>query len=116
VTRDCHVDNLLREDGELVWADWQSVGVGSPAGELAFLWSRADADGADLPYDAMFDVYLSERETNPVLFRQALVAAEIGILLFGWPEYAAYRAQDAQERLARRLIDLTDCWLSDSPL
>ena len=49
-------------------------------------------------------------------YRQALVAAEIGILLFGWPEYAAYRAQDAQERLARRLIDLTDCWLSDSPL
>jgi hypothetical protein len=73
-------------------------------------------DGADLSYDGMLDVYLAERETDPVMFRRALVAAELGILLFGWPEYAAYRAQDAQERLARRLIDLTDCWLSDSPL
>jgi hypothetical protein len=96
----------------LVWADWQSVGVGNPAGELAFLWSRADADDADLPYDAMLDVYLTHREAEPVLFRRALVAAEIGILLFGWPQYAAYRDQDVQHRIARRLIHLTDRWLS----
>jgi thiamine kinase-like enzyme len=111
---DCHVDNLLREDRELVWADWQSVGVGSPAGELAFLWSRADADGAGLPYDAMLDVYLTHREADPVPLRRALVAAEIGILLFGWPQYAAYRAPDEQHRLARRLTHLTDRWLSST--
>jgi thiamine kinase-like enzyme len=109
---DCHVDNLLREDDELVWADWQSVGVGNPAGELAFLWSRADADDAELPYDAMLDVYLTHREAEPVPFRRALVAAEIGILLFGWPQYAAFRDQDVQHRIARRVIHLTDRWLS----
>ncbi|NUP52347.1 MAG: aminoglycoside phosphotransferase family protein [Catenulispora sp.] len=109
---DCHVDNLLREDGELVWADWQSVGVGNPAGELAFLWSRADADDADLPYEAMLDVYLAHRDTEPAPFRRALIAAEICILLFGWPHYAAYREQHAQDRIARRLIHLINCWLS----
>lgn len=112
---DCHVDNLLREDGEdgaLVWADWQSVGVGNPAGELAFLWSRADAEGADLPYDAMLDAYLTHREAEPARFRRALVASEICILLFGWPQYAAYRDQDVQDRIARRLIHLIDRWLS----
>jgi aminoglycoside phosphotransferase (APT) family kinase protein len=110
---DCHVENLLREgDDELVWADWQSVGVGSPAAELAFLWSRADADGADVPYDAMLDVYLTCREADPVQIRRALVAAELGILLFGWPAHAAYCAPAVQERLARRLVQLTDRWLA----
>ncbi|WP_432949844.1 aminoglycoside phosphotransferase family protein [Kribbella sp. CA-253562] len=109
---DCHVENLLREGNELVWADWQNVGVGSPAGELAFLWSRADADGAEVPYDAMLDVYLSYREADPVQLRRALIAAELGILLFGWPAHAAYCAPAVQERLARRLVQLTDRWLS----
>jgi thiamine kinase-like enzyme len=109
---DCHVENLLREGDELVWADWQSVGVGSPAGELAFLWSRAAADGADVPYDAMLDVYLTYRDADAVEFRRALAAAELGILLFGWPEHAAYCAPVVQDRLARRLVQLTDRWLS----
>jgi thiamine kinase-like enzyme len=111
---DCHVDNLLREDRELVWADWQGVGVGSPAGELAFLWSRADADGADLPYDAMLDVYLTHREVDPASLRRALVAAEISILLFGWPQYASYGSKEEQHRLARRLNHLTDRRLSST--
>lgn len=109
---DCHIDNLLRANDELVWADWQSVGVGNPAGELAFLWSRAATDGADLPYEAMLDVYVTQREVDPVPLRRALAAAEIGILLFGWPQYAAYRDQDAQHRIAQRLMHLTDRWLS----
>jgi aminoglycoside phosphotransferase (APT) family kinase protein len=107
---DCHVENLLREGDDLVWADWQSVGVGSPAGELAFLWSRASADGADVPYDAMLDVYLSGADS--LQMRRALVAAELGILLFGWPEHAAYSGPVVQDRLARRLVQLTDRWLS----
>jgi hypothetical protein len=79
-------------------------------GELAFLWSRASADGADVPYDAMLDVCLSG--ADPRQMRRALVAAELGILLFGWPEHAAYSAPVVQDRLARRLVQLTDRWLS----
>jgi thiamine kinase-like enzyme len=98
---DCHVDNLLREGNQIVWADWQAAGTGSPAGELAFLWSRAQADGADLPYDAMLREYVTHREVDPALLRRSLVAAEIGILLFGWPAYAAYLTQSDRDRITR---------------
>jgi thiamine kinase-like enzyme len=107
---DCHVDNLLREGNQIVWVDWQVAGAGSPAGELAFLWSRAQADGADLPYDAMLREYIAHREVDPALLRRALVAAEIGILLFGWPAYAAYRTQNERHRITRRLLQLVADW------
>jgi thiamine kinase-like enzyme len=111
---DCHADNLLREGGQLVWADWQASGVGSPAGELAFLWSRADADGADLPYDAMLREYVTHREADPALLRRSLVAAEIGILLFGWPHYAARLTQNERDRLTHRLLQLIDDWHTET--
>jgi hypothetical protein len=85
-------------------------GIGSPAGELAFLWSRADADRADLPYDAMLREYVTHREADPALPRSSLVAAEIGILLFGWPHYAAYRTQNERDRMTRRLLQLIADW------
>ncbi|HEY0688218.1 MAG TPA: phosphotransferase [Kribbella sp.] len=107
---DCHVDNLLREGNQIVWADWQAAGAGSPAGDLAFLWSRAQADGADLPYDAMLREYVTHREVDPALLRRSLVAAEIGILLFGWPAYAAYLTQSDRDRITRRLLQLMDDW------
>jgi thiamine kinase-like enzyme len=107
---DCHVDNLLREGDQIVWADWQAAGAGSPAGELAFLWSRAHADGADLPYDAMLREYITHREVDPAPLRRSLVAAEIGILLFGWPAYAAYRSQNERDRITSRLLQLIDDW------
>lgn len=107
---DCHVDNLLRDGSQIVWADWQAAGAGSPASELAFLWSRAHADGADLPYDAMLREYVEHREVDPALLRRSLVAAEIGILLFGWPEYAAYRTQNERQRITHRLVQLIADW------
>jgi thiamine kinase-like enzyme len=109
---DCHVDNLLREGNQIVWADWQAAGVGSPAGDLAFLWSRAAADGADVPYEAMLGEYIAHREVDPAVLRLALVAAEIGILLFGWPEYVSYLTQNERDRLTHRLLQLIDDWLN----
>jgi hypothetical protein len=39
-----------------------------------------------------------------------VVAAEIGILLFGWPECAAYRIQNDRDGMTHRLIQLIDAW------
>jgi Ser/Thr protein kinase RdoA (MazF antagonist) len=108
---DCHVDNLLRDGQRVVWADWQVAGVGSPAIDLAFLWSRANADGADLPYAAMVNEYVAHRGIDAAVLRQSLIAAELGVLLFGWPEYAAFRTQTERDRLTRRLLDLIDAYV-----
>lgn len=109
---DCHVDNLLRSDNGIVWADWQAYGPGNPAGELAFLWSRADADGAQIPYSAMLRQYAATRAVSTTAFSRAVLAAEIGILLFGWPQYARYSDQATQDRLRTRLRLLTAQWLT----
>jgi Ser/Thr protein kinase RdoA (MazF antagonist) len=108
---DCHADNLLTEGSQLVWADWQAASIGSPAGELAFLWSRADADGADLPYDAMLHEYAVLRATDPAVLRRAVLAAELAILLFAWPQYAVHRTQLDRARMTRRLLVLRNNWL-----
>ena len=71
---DCHVDNLLYEGESLVWADWQVTGVGSPAIDLSFLWSRANADGADLPYAAMVHEYAAQRGIDAAALQQSLIA------------------------------------------
>jgi Ser/Thr protein kinase RdoA (MazF antagonist) len=106
---DCHADNLLRDgDSLIVWADWQSTGVGAPAGELALLWSRAHADGADLPYDAMLHEYADLRSIDAAKLRPAIRAAELAFLLFAWPEFAAYLPQSKQNRLTSRLLQLID--------
>ena len=107
---DCHVDNLLREGSRMVWADWQVAGVGSPAIDLAFLWSRANADGADIPRTEMVHEYASHRGIDVTVLRRSLIAAELGVLLFCWPEYAAYRTQTTRDRLTRRLVQLIREW------
>jgi Ser/Thr protein kinase RdoA (MazF antagonist) len=107
---DCHVENLLREPGRIVWTDWQVAGVGSPAGDLAFLWSRAGVDGAQVPYDAMLDEYLAHRPVDPALLRRALMAAEIHLLLFAWPHHARSCTPDQRDHLTGRLLHLFDDW------
>lgn len=103
-----HAGDFLGE--RIVWTDWQVTGVGCPASELAFLWSRATADGADVPYDAMVREYVAHRPIEPALLRRALLAAEIDILLFDWPGYVTLLSHQARDRLTRRLLHLIDDW------
>lgn len=107
---DCHVDNLLRAGERIVWADWQAARVGCPAGELAFLWSRADVRGAEPPYDAMVSEYAAHRDVDLATLRRALVAAEIDLALFAWPHFAAALTEEERGRLTRRLARLVDDW------
>jgi Ser/Thr protein kinase RdoA (MazF antagonist) len=107
---DCHVDNLLRDGDDLVWTDWQVTGIGAPGADLAFLLGRAYSDSADPPRAEMIELYAHSRGLDVGPFRRAVLAAELGFVLFGWPEYAHYHSADEQERTVRRLIDLIGEW------
>ncbi len=109
---DCHVDNLLCDGGDLVWTDWQVTGIGPPAADLAFLLSRAHSDSADPPRAEMIELYARSRGLDVRRFGRAVLAAELGIVLFGWPEYAHYHSRDEQERTVQRLIELISEWNS----
>jgi len=107
---DCHVDNFLRDGDNFIWTDWQVTGIGSPAGDLSFLWGRANSDNADPPRDAMLHEYAAARGIDPDPLRRSLMAAELGTLLFGSPEYAKYHTQHERDRSTHRLIQLIADW------
>jgi len=108
---DCHVGNvLLAEDGSFVWADWQEVGVGHGESDLAFLWMRAEIDAGQVPRAAMLDRYVTARGADPDVSERAVLAAELAIIAFAWPEYAGWNDQAARDRVTRRLITLAQAW------
>jgi Ser/Thr protein kinase RdoA (MazF antagonist) len=109
---DCHVDNLLRDGDRLVWADWQAAGVGTCGIDLAFLFGRAYADGADPPVEAMVDEYVARRDVDPALLRRSMMAAELATLLFGWPAYMDHHTLYERDRITARLVQLAGDWLS----
>jgi Ser/Thr protein kinase RdoA (MazF antagonist) len=107
---DCHADNLLRDNNEIIWIDWQSAGIGSPAMDLAFLWGRAHSDSADPPRPEMLHEYATRRGVDADLLHRSLIAAELGTLLFGWPEYAHCHPRHERDRTTGRLIELIKTW------
>jgi Ser/Thr protein kinase RdoA (MazF antagonist) len=111
---DCNVDNLLRDGDCIVWADWQGAGVASPVVDLAFLWgtfwNRRERVPPDPPRGAFLVEYAAHRGLAPAPLRRSVIAAELGMTLFGWPGWAGHHGQDEQDRTARRLIELVDDW------
>ncbi|MEV4622982.1 phosphotransferase [Asanoa sp. NPDC049573] len=104
---DLHAGNLLRAgDGGLVWTDWQEVGVGQGPEDLALLWQRAEADGADPPREAMLATYAAARGLahDETLIR-ATNTAEIRLLLLDWPWFLR-RADPSRRALMRRRLHL----------
>jgi aminoglycoside phosphotransferase (APT) family kinase protein len=108
---DCHVGNLLQdEDGSLVWADWQEVGVGHGESDLAFVWLRAEIDAGSVPREAMLRRYVATRGVDLEVSRRAVLAAELALVMFAWPEYAGWNDQEARDRMTRRLTVLAAAW------
>ncbi|GIF48156.1 phosphotransferase family enzyme [Asanoa ferruginea] len=102
---DLHAGNLLRApDGELVWTDWQEVGLGQGPEDLALLWQRAEFDGADPPREAMLAGYAAARGIphDDTLVR-ATVTAEIRLLLLDWPVFLQHADPDRRALMRRRL-------------
>ena len=55
---DFHAENLLTDAaGNIIVCDWQNIGVGHPAGDIAFLLSRLAADGVQIDRTAAVDAY-----------------------------------------------------------
>ncbi|MGW0229896.1 phosphotransferase family protein [Actinopolymorpha singaporensis] len=109
---DWHVDNLLLDaDDEFVWIDWQEAGLDRGPGDLALLWQRAEFDGAHPPREAMFAAYAKARGIPlDATLRAATVAAEIRMILYGWPDHL--RAVDPARRdiVLGRLARLAAEW------
>lgn len=107
---DCHTENILREDGALVWIDWQSTRIGNPAMELAFLDARATPSGARIPPE-LPAAYCSERDIDLERMRRSVIAAELSIFIFEWPPYAAFDSPAETRRVRSRTRDLAERWI-----
>jgi aminoglycoside phosphotransferase (APT) family kinase protein len=107
---DCHTENILREDGALVWIDWQSTGIGNPARDLAFLDARATPSGARIPPE-MLATYCSDRDKDLERMRRSVIAAELSIFIFEWPPYASFNTPAGTRRVRRRTRYLAERWI-----
>ena len=58
----------------------------------------------------MMREYAAHRPCDVEALHRSTIAAELGILLFGWPEYAVHIGQTERDRLTRRLLRLVDLW------
>jgi aminoglycoside phosphotransferase (APT) family kinase protein len=102
---DVHAGNLLLDrSNDLVWADWQEVGIGAGPADLALLWQRAEFDGADPPRAAMLASYAEARgiPCDSELVR-ATTAAELRLLLLDWPPFLT-RAEPARASVMRQRL------------
>ncbi|MET9018499.1 aminoglycoside phosphotransferase family protein [Actinopolymorpha sp. NPDC004070] len=112
---DWHVANLLLEgdeqDEEFVWIDWQEVGLGHGPGDLALLWQRAEFDGGEPPREAMFAAYARARGVPlDATLRAATAAAEIRLILYGWPDHLQSVDASRRDVVLGRLSRLAAEW------
>ncbi|MFD2082448.1 Phosphotransferase enzyme family protein [Actinopolymorpha cephalotaxi] len=115
---DWHADNLLRDaDGEFVWIDWQEVGLGHGPGDLALLWQRAEFDGAEPPREAMLAAYARARGIPlDATLRSATVAAELRMVLYGWPDHLGGVDVSRRDIVLGRLTRLAEEWETLAPV
>lgn len=109
---DCHIDNLLRDEhGQLIWADWQEVGVGLGPVDLSFFSQRAFQAGGTVPFEAMITTYHRQLEAETgkqlpfVLLHQVLDVLELRAWLLVWPAYLMHVSPQWLAELFNR-IDL----------
>lgn len=109
---DCHAQNLLLDaDGELVWADWQAVRHGHGPEDLALLWQRAQFNGATPPRQATLTAYAEARGIRlDETFLSAVTAAELHLLLIGWPGFLLQEPGPGRDALFDHLHQLNAAW------
>jgi aminoglycoside phosphotransferase (APT) family kinase protein len=91
---DCHIDNLLRdEQGGLVWADWQEVGVGRGPEDLSFLFQRAFVTANEAltgRVTAAYHARLQAQIDEPISLaavQRVIDSFELRTSLLEWPYY-----------------------------
>ena len=113
---DCHMGNLLHDQqGDLLWADWQEIGVGCGPEDLAFFLQRAQASGGGVPYASAVEAYQEQLEKldRPVsleAIRRVVAVSELCTRLVHWPGYlnqaSARQVADHLERINLLAQDL----------
>ena len=91
---DCHSGNVLQDEHDnLIWADWQEVGIGLGPAYLSFFIQRAFFAGAAVPDEDMVVAYYQQL-TNLIKdhfslasLRQLMDVVEVRAWLLSWPPY-----------------------------
>jgi hypothetical protein len=109
---DCHIGNLLEDSGgNLIWADWQEVGLARGPEDLSFLFQRASFEGGTPPYRAVIHTYQENLEAvigekvSLTSIRRVIYGSELWTRLLHWP---LYLTQATPESLADMLIRIEE--------
>ena len=109
---DCHGDNVLRDGrGEVIWADWQEVGLGLGPADVSFFMQRAFFADGTVPHEAMLKAYHQQLEEQGVeglpfaLLQPTVDALEVRSWLLQWPPYLGYASPERLSKVLER-VDL----------
>jgi Ser/Thr protein kinase RdoA (MazF antagonist) len=112
---DCHMGNVLRDrDGEMVWADWQEVGLGRGPSDLSFFLERAYFAGAQVPHEQVIQAYIEALETNTgqrvpeFRIRRVMAGVELLSWLLAWPPYLGMGSDEQLTQVLERIDFLAD--------
>lgn len=110
---DAHHENLLvRDDGALVWSDWQEVGIGYGPDDVSFFYQRAVAAGGKVDWAAMLRAYHAELErlTGETIdlsaLRRRAAFYEATTRLYHWPAYLQQAPESVVRAHVSRVMDL----------
>jgi aminoglycoside phosphotransferase (APT) family kinase protein len=110
---DCHMGNLLQDaQGNLVWADWQEVGLGRGPEDLSFFFQRAHK--VPVPCEDLLLAYhesLQEatgEEISLTAVCRIVDAAELRTRLLYWPAYLTGAAAQDMAAMLCRMESLAD--------
>jgi thiamine kinase-like enzyme len=111
---DCHIDNLLRdEQGSLIWADWQEVGLGHGPEDLSFFFQRALHAGGVIPFESVIAVYQEHLETRTgdripqSAVKRVVDGSELRTSLLQWPFYLMQSSVEQISSILNRIEVLT---------
>ncbi len=107
---DFHIENLLiLPDGRLAACDWQSAGIGDPAGDLSFFRSRLSGDGVALDERTLLCAYCEAaaragyREDAQALAR-AIALANVNTSFAFWHAYLHGADTERVARIFEKMV------------
>ena len=114
---DFHCENLLLDwqEKKVLACDWQSAGMGDPAGDLSFFASRMEADGFPVRWEQLLKGYCRSCQRLGISRDKASLEARMRLnrlntALAFWHQYLHGSSRERVERVYTRLAEDT-AWL-----
>lgn len=104
---DCHLDNLLDDDGRLALTDWQSVRLGAGTDDLAFLLTKGITAATPPSRGLLVDAYATARGQPRDLVEAAVTACQLLVLALQFPEFEPWLDDRAKDALREAFVALT---------